>query len=296
MKRIILILSLIIGSISSLFSQQKKEIIFCGSNKVIIAQQEALSDSVAKVIWEWDSHTAMQLPKLYRDSLFEKIDECKPISNGKEILITSSTGGVAILRRDDKSIRFYTNLPQAHSAEILPGNKLVVAGSVHEKGNCIKLYDLSGDGTPLFSDSLYSGHGVIWDEQREILYALGGDELRFYQLKNWSSATPTLHLTAVYKIPEKSGHDLQMMPNKKELLLTTEHNVWTFSLDTKKIEVYKPLEKQKDVKSASLHPTTQQLIYTKAEQSWWAFHIRFLFPQSTISYPAIQIYKARWFY
>jgi len=96
---------------------------------------------------------------------------------------------------------------EKHSVELLPGNRVVVAGSTAEGGNCLALYDLNRSNQVVFKDSLYSGHGVVWDEYRELLWALGYDELRAYSLIDLDSATPILRLEESYKIPGVSGHD-----------------------------------------------------------------------------------------
>lgn len=80
---------------------------------------------------------------------------------------------------------FYARVPAAHSIELLPDNRVVVALSHNEEGDCIQLFDINHPNQVLFQDSLFWGHGVIWMENRQLLYALGFNELKAYSLKNW---------------------------------------------------------------------------------------------------------------
>jgi len=146
------------------------ELLLCGKQEVSIIRFENMSDTTYEKVWSWYAEDAVDFP----DSLVEVFyatDECKSVNHGKQVLITASwRGGVALIDRETKNILFYALIPNAHSAEILSGNRVVVAGSTDMGGNCLALYDLTRSNHVLFKDSLYSGHGVIWDESREILW------------------------------------------------------------------------------------------------------------------------------
>ena len=64
----------------------------------------------------------------------------------------------------------------SHSADMLPGNRIVVANSTNPRGNSIEIYDISRSNECIWRDSLYSGHGVVWSEKYQSLFALGYDE------------------------------------------------------------------------------------------------------------------------
>src|SRR5690606_23662635 len=96
-----------------------------------------------------------------------------------KMMVSSSSGAVAILDISTRKVLFSAEVPNAHSIEILPGNRLAAAASTHDRGNKLMIFDLQTKNL-LFEDSLYSGHGVVWDHQRDGLYALGYDVLRFY--------------------------------------------------------------------------------------------------------------------
>lgn len=87
-------------------------------------------------------------------------------------------------------------------------DELLSLYSTSVEGNSLELYDIQKPEQVLFKDSLYSGHGTVWQESNETLYALGFDELRAYSLKDWETSSPSLHLEKVWKTPIERGHDL----------------------------------------------------------------------------------------
>jgi hypothetical protein len=222
------------------------------------------------------------------------VDDSKSVNNGKQILISSSSGGVALVNRLDQKLLFYAYVPNAHSIELLPNNRIAVAGSTAKGGNCVALFDISQPEKVLFRDSLYSGHGVVWDAKRQKLYALGYEELRQYSLDDWAGSTPKLAMDTMWKIPGISGHDLQLSPDGDELFLTETENPWTFSLKTHEFNKLAALAGIQHVKSFGKHALTGQLIYTVPEESWWTFHVKFLNPARSLAFPGMHVYKARW--
>lgn len=276
-------------------SAKKKELLVCGDTQVLIVDYNASKDSIPAVVWKWDAREAGTLPEIYRKTYFRTVDDSKAVAGGKQVLISSSSGGVALVSRADKKILFYAHVPNAHSIERLPGNRIVVAGSTAPAGNCVALYNINEPDRQLFKDSLYSGHGVVWDNKRKKLYALGYEELRQYVLQDWSTSSPKLMLEKKWKIPGISGHDLQMAPSGNELFLTEHENPWIFSLDTNSFDKLPELAGTENVKSFGRHPEGGQLIFTIPEESWWTFHVKFMNPSRSLAFPGMHVYKARWF-
>jgi hypothetical protein len=197
--------------------------------------------------------------------------------------------------RATKNVLFYARVGNAHSAEWLPNDRIVVAGSTNSEGNRLAIFDAHQSETPLFRDSLYSGHGVIWDAERQLLYALGYDELRAYNLQDWLSDAPKLQRVHTWTIPGESGHDLMYLPNDNDQLLLTEHeSVWLFDKINGTFQPYAPLEGQQDVKGVSLHDETNRLAYIQAETSWWSTHVYLDNPKRMFAFPGIRLYKTRW--
>ncbi len=271
------------------------ELLLCGKQEVSIIRFEDKADTVYEKVWSWYADDALNFP----DSLVEVFyatDECKSVNHGKQVLITASwRGGAALIDRQTKDILFYALCPNAHSAELLPGNRIVVAVSTAEGGNRLALYDLNRSNHIIFQDSLYSGHGVIWDESREILWALGYDELRAYSLVDWESDTPSLKLEDAYKIPGISGHDLMSYPETPYLIITEEGSAWKFDRDAKVFSEFDELKGLEHMKSVMIHPEVKQLVYVQADTGKSSSDtLRFLNPDKTMSFPGHSFYKARW--
>ncbi len=293
LKIIVIIFLLIpLGCLSQTDSYQ---LMVCGDNQVIIFDPKQSQDTVPFVTWRWKASEAFDLPGIYRLTYLRSLDDCKPVDEGRKILVSSSSNGVALIDRATKETIFYANVGNAHSIEWLPGDRIVVAGSTNEKGNRLEVYDSKESETPLFQDSLYSAHGVVWDTNRKLLYALGYDVLRAYQLKEWDTDYPKLVQVHSWTIPGFSGHDLVAIPQQPDKLLLTEHeSVWIFDKKTEKFSPFEPLEGREDVKAVSFHPESSQVAYIQAEISWWSHHVYLLDGNRYFSFPGVDLYKVRW--
>lgn len=280
---------------SSTFVQKESitELIVCGDTAVYIIDYNKTKDSIPHITWHW-SAVESDLPEDFKGNM-RTTDECKPVNEGKQILITSSgKGGIVLVDRKTKTSIFYAHLVNAHSAELLPNNRIAAAGSTGSNGNCINIYNLHLSDSIIYSDSLYSAHGVVWDDQYQILYALGYDELRMYSLQNWEGSSPGIELTNKIKIPGIGGHDLNTTPDKNQLILTENNSTWIFSKKEETFEKYTPLAAYGSVKSVDFHPKTNQLVFIKAEEEWWSNNIYFINPTKKIYIGETRIYKARW--
>lgn len=291
MKHLIIVfLCLIIYSCSD--SKDSHLIVACGDDKVLIIDEQASNGSNVEIVWSWKAaDVASQIPEAYQKRLIS-MDECKPVNGGKNLLVTSSSGGVLLLERETKKCLFYAYAPNAHSADLLPNNKIVVAVSVNPKGNSLEVYDISRPEQVLFKDSLYSGHGAVWIPERNRFYALGYSELREYSLKNWDSFSPELVLEKEWIIPVRSGHDLSPI-SKNELLVSGHEGVCLFDIDKEEFSPFEPLQSVLNVKSVNYNKKTGRLLYTKAEESWWTFNIYLENPDKTLHIPDIKLYKTR---
>jgi len=267
------------------------EIIACGDDQVIVIDKKASDRENIKILWRWKVSEANDLPDTYQKLLIPT-DECKPVDGAKKILITSSGGGVVLVDRKSKKSLFYAHSPMAHSAEILPNKRVVIALSTHAKGNSLEVYDLKESEKVIFKDSLYSGHGVVWMNNMKSLFALGYNELRRYSLKNWDSDTPELHIEEKWTLPDNGGHDLISISDTR-LVITTTKSVWVFDIAEEEFAPFEPLKQMSNIKSVNYNDSTGDLVYTKGEISWWTHNIYCINPDKTLIIPGINLYKAR---
>jgi len=269
------------------------ELIVCGGREVLILELDDSIDAGYRKVWRWSAGGDKALPAEMKD-LFGGTDDCKGSGDGKRILVTSSGGAVAVVERATVESVFWAKCENAHSAEFLPGGRVAVMLSTGDKGNAVELYDVTMPMKCLWRDEIYSGHSVVWDRGRGLLWVLGYDELRSYGLVDWGTAEPKLAKKEEFELPGKGGHDLQAVPGGDELVLTTGRSVWLFDRDKGTFREHPELAGRRNVKSVTVHPVTGQTVYVEAEESWWAYNIRFLDPAGTIPFKDGRLYKARW--
>lgn len=249
-----------------------------------------------EAVREWRPGESKGLPASYAAKAFETTDDCKPIDGGANVLVTSSSGGVAIYERSSGNTSFYARVPNAHSACMLPGGYIVVASSVSPEGNALVLFHRSESERNVFRTPLESAHGVVWDEKRTMLYAVGMDHLEEYNFDHGNHAA-SLKLTRQSKLPTRGGHELSPGTSANELIVTTQGGVYLFDKASRGFTVHPRLGKDLDVKCVSLHPSTGRLAYVKADEGkgvWWSFRIRLLHPEGEIASPGQRVYKVRW--
>jgi hypothetical protein len=279
--------------------EKASHLLVCGGPQVLRLTVRFAGDT-ARIVTrsDWEAARSKGMPAEMVDS-FKTTDDCKPIDNGTRVLVTSSAGGVAIIERESGDTLFHAFVPNAHSAEVLPRNRVVAAASVNPKGDRLMLFDRNKSGVELFSTPLHSAHGVHWVEAEQTLWALGHGELQAYELVDWDSAKPSLKLRRSWPLPSASGHDLSPIPNSpsfpNSFIVTTNTHVYTFDRKTGQFTPHAALGTRPVVKSVSIHPTTGRVVFTQADRpEWWTRTLRFLDPAATLPFPGDRLYKARW--
>lgn len=270
-----------------------RELIICGWDEVFILD---LNREPAQKVWSWKAENRPELPEAMRQK-FRTTDECKPVDGGKRILITSSSDGVALVERSTGKVVFYGSAGGAHSAEMLPGGRIAVAASTSKspRNNSLVLFDILKSDQPLFQTELVSGHGVVWDSKRKLLWVLGLDHLRSYKLVNWQSDQPKLEMTNEYRLPDTSGHDLSPVLGTGFLAVTTGRQAFLFDRDQRTFRPHPRLANVKDVKCITVNPLTGQLVWTEADPGfWWTETLQFANPDRKIELKGERLYKARW--
>ena len=286
---ILIFLSLWVGACSPI---NRQCIAVCGGNQVKIIDAERSNSKDVREVWQWEITTPTEgLPVQYAQWL-NPLDECKFVDGNKRLLLTSSHSAVVLLDINSKKCEFYARVPMAHSAELLPNGRIAVALSTHALGNSLEIYDIDTPEKVIWRDSLYSGHGVVWNNKRNSLYALGYDVLREYKLKDWESDTPSLEEINSWAIPVKSGHDL-IAVDENRMLISGHEGVYWFDTQSGEFTPFEPLKSTKNVKSVNYNPKNKRLIFTKAEKSWWTHNVYQQSPDKVITIDDWRIYKAR---
>ncbi|MEM9943118.1 MAG: DUF6528 family protein [Planctomycetota bacterium] len=267
-------------------------LIVCGAEEVFILDSDLIKNEVRKS-WSWRAKDSPEIPIEGRES-FRSTDDCKPV--GENILITSSSGGVALIRRGNKSCLFYTNAKNAHSACLLPKKRIAVASSFG--GDELLVYRIEkpngSPALPIAKIPLRGAHGVIWDHETQRLWALGSDDL--LQIKLVQNRTSLeLKTNKKFKLPTPGGHELSRTGKPNNFFVTTDHHVYRFDTTEGKFSPDPDLADEPKVKSISVNPQTGQIVYHQASpENWWSDTIRFVGGKEAIKLPGQRLYKIRW--
>ena len=267
----------------------------CGGPQVLTLTLRLAGDKaeiVKRTDWEAGKSEGMPAEMVPK---FKTTDDCKPIDGGTRLLVTSSASGVAIVERATGKTEFYATVVNAHSAEVLPGGRVVAAASTSPTGNRLIVFDRKKSDVELFTTPLVSAHSAQWVESERTLWALGLLELQAYELVNWDSAKPSLKLRETFTLPSRGGHDLSPVPGTSRFIVTTEHEALFFDRKTGQFTRHPDIGSLVNVKSVTVHPTTGRTAFTQADPpDWWTYTVHFLGPEATLKFPNDRLYKIRW--
>ena len=238
-------------------------------------------------LWRWSGHDAEGLQPAQR-RWFDYLDECKPVDGGKRILVCASNSGCALIEYPSGRIAWMAPVTNAHSLEMLPHERVIVASSL--SGDHLLLFDIHSSAQPLWKTPLHSAHGVIWDAQRGMLWALGFEELRRYTLADWDTDHPSLVLKSSHPLPAQDGHDLRAVPGSDDLLVTAESGVFLFDRNRGEFRKHPMLGEKVQIKSVDIHPATKRTVFGA-----WSSRLEFHDPSGELTLKDTQPYKARWF-
>lgn len=270
------------------------ELIVCGWDEVFILDGVPPETAEPRKVWSWRAAECPSLPEEYR-ALFGSTDDCKPVNDGRDIVISSSGGAAALVNRETGAATLCGRLANAHSVELLPRSRVAVAGSNTAEDDGLLVFAPGLPGGLLWSGNLPWGHGLVWDECRGRLWTLSISDLRAYRLADWDSASPALRLAESYDLPGRWGHDLLAAGDGTHLTVTANEHCWLFDRDECRFAPHPDLGNEVGVKCISTHPRTGRIAYVQAEgDDWWAERIHLLHPQAAIHLPGEHIYKARW--
>jgi len=264
-------------------------LILCGGAECFVIDSAA--EKPVKT-WSWRAKDHPELPAELIKT-FGTTTDCKLIDNGKSLLISSSGGGCALIEYPAGKVLWSARVGNAHSLAALPGGRIIVAGSLG--ANKLVLFDRTKGAQILWETACHSAHGVVWDEKRQRVYALGFQELRLYQLQNWSGEKPALSLESTLPLPDPGGHDMSIVPNGNDLAISTESHVWLFDRESRQFRPHPIWKDHADVKSIDIHPTTLRPVMVQAGNGHWGSDtLHFLQPTAERKLPGETLYKARW--
>ncbi|MBQ2273763.1 MAG: hypothetical protein II337_09925 [Clostridia bacterium] len=167
------------------------------------------------IIWEWATTDAKN-SKMGNVSVTMDSTRLRysPYYGCDVVVFCGSGGWVGIVSYETKELLFEDKPGNGpHSAELLPNGDLILAcsGNSNTDNGCILYYPLSaGAKKPSSTVSLKSAHGVCYDPQQDVVWALGNREI--IAIDVYGEGTMDARITAVngmeVSLPSGGGHDL----------------------------------------------------------------------------------------
>ena len=167
------------------------------------------------IIWEWSTD---DLAEGKMKGVSVTMDSARlrysPYYESDVIVFCGSGGWVGVVDYATKELLFEDNPGKGpHSAELLPNGDLVLAcsGNSNSEEGCVLYYPLSSGLTRSTSTyPLISAHGVCYDPEQDVIWALGGYEI--VALSVSGKGTEKAKISPVngmgVKLPSNGGHEL----------------------------------------------------------------------------------------
>ncbi len=266
---------------SKIAEGESTELVFCGDNHVFVINASIIKDSYKEsIVWSWDATSAASTLGLAA-SKCDHLDECKFVDNGTKLLLTSSYGWCVLMDYPTGKILFYTTqTPNAHSAEYIPGGYIAVATSTGstDNHNKVQLYSVDKSEQQLATAELYSGHGVVWDYKRNLLYAAGGNLIKVFDVTGLGTDNVALTLKKSITTPKSGLHDLNRVDDNT-LSVAGDH-AYLFNVETEQFTEMALFSASSALKSLNYNAGTGEVWYTDAtvpegDESWSSHKIRY---------------------
>ena len=217
------------------------------NGRIVVTDLNAADPLAEKnLIWQWSPTTAQGWGNITTASLAGALSEAKvrwsAQYNTNVVLFCSSRGYAGMIEYPSGKCLWKTEVGQSpHSIELLPNGDIVVAssgGGTWENGR-LYYYDLK-DGAYTYNGEyeLNGAHGLSWDPDNQLLWALGFPKLVAYTLGTDSDGKGTLKLAEGKgcNVPNGTGHDLVVDYRNSDILwLTDSKGVYQFSKSQNKL-------------------------------------------------------------
>jgi hypothetical protein len=261
------------------------------------------------VRWSWSANDVPAFESLRSawgqptDAKLRRIDAWE----GLWVIVTDSRGLAAIVpypAGDDRKWGLKVG-GNPHSAELLPNGNIAVAAST---GGWVRVYASSqGPDAADYAEYKFPGaHGVHWDPEASLLWALGDDHLVALKVGG-TDRSPELEEVRKIALPTRHGHDLQpVYGDRDRLWVSTGIEVYQFVKSTGTFDMsYSGNEsiRRSSVKSVGNLPNGKVVStvpdYTKGKvggcgrNTWCTETVDFLPGTETRRLPGSALYKAR---
>ncbi len=193
------------------------------------------------VIWEWKPTPALgfkQIGKTYANRIDEAIIRYSDVLGCYVICVTSSSGYMCVAKYPSGECVWEATASGygPHSIDYLPDGNVVVAcsGNSDTQKGCIRIYSTTSDKYSNYN--LVSAHGVLWDDESQLLWALGSSELRAYRVGGTADNPKLIRAEGLGTTSGISGgHNLSVCSADTDYLWISGSKVWLFQKSTGKV-------------------------------------------------------------
>lgn len=205
------------------------------------------------------------------------------------------------MSRQKQSRRIGT-LPYAHSAAILPYNKLIAAsegdGTTTNPG-AFYIYSLASPGSaPLATTSWGGAHTILLNNDRDnTFWIMNSAYVAQFSLLNLSTNQILVakNKTVSLSDNDKGAHDATFTKDKSGLIFSDIDNLYTFSFSTHSFAPYNSSQAMPNVKSVDVNTNTGLLMYAQPPGTGTGTTTINFGDGTTMTMPN-GLYKARWVY
>lgn len=265
-------------------------------HRIVLLDANKDWNNEAAILWQWSASTDRRIADEHK-AWFSHPSDAKCIATNQQVLTVASGGGMALVDVKTRQVVGYGyagNNP--HSATLLPDGRIVTASST---GDLVQLFERQTDKQPVFQViqklEMTDAHGVVWDESRRCIWAMGGKQIKRF---DYDREKPALTLVKTINLPETEhprfgGHDLVLQAADDTLWLSDMEHLWSFDPKTGKFAPLPP-HRMEHVKSISRLTDPELTIVMQATTEWWSDTIRSLDGMWKRTLPDAKFYKARW--
>jgi hypothetical protein len=256
------------------------------------------------VLWSFSPDGDPRYADLNPGASWTNVSDAKVRSfRGETYVMANASGGMAAVVAYPSGEPYWaadTGRTNLHSIEMLPDGNVAVTAST---AGFVRLYAASqGPRATTYAEyELKGGHGLQWDPQRRVLWALGDDYLVALRVGGTSAAP---ELTEVHRVslPTYGGHDLDQVASRPDRLwVTTNSHVYQYSKSHDRFVRDFPGAGAIDrsgVKSVGDAPLTRQVLSIGPEPghpcTWCSTTVQTDRPAGEYTLVDGAMYKARW--
>jgi hypothetical protein len=256
------------------------------------------------VIWSFTPDGDPRYADLDPAASWNNVSDAKVRSfRGKTYVMANASGGMAVVVAYPSGEPYWaadTGRTNLHSIEMLPDGNVAVTAST---AGFVRVYAASqGPRAGTYAEyELKGGHGLQWDPQRRLLWALGDDHLVALRVGG-TPAAPELTEVRRVDLPTYGGHDLdQVATHPDRLWITTNSGVYQYSKSRGRFIQDFPGAGAIDrpgVKSIGDAPLTRQVLSIGPEPghpcTWCSTTVQTDRPAGEYTLVDGAMYKARW--